>query len=188
MRENYERYEKSRIDRKLKEILTKTGTNINTIKNIETCLNHEKIDEKRPRFRFDNESLNIKDTLNSKFKIKELKKINNSIIHNVKSKIFSKTNSKNCLDSKKINLLENDFNNLDDSIKIILNIYISKNKKYKFEFYSNQDPVILTQRFLLQNELLDLTIFKKNQVFEQINKEITRYSNNSKLYLSQIES
>jgi len=187
IRETYERYEKSRIDKKLKDILTKTGTNINTIKNIESCLDEEKKDEIRPRFRFDNESHNNKNTLDSKFKIKEIKKVNNNNVNNVKSKLFSKSNTKNHFDLTKTNHFEN-YNNLDSVIKIILDIYVTKNKKYKFEFFSNQDPVILTQRFLLQNDLLDITVFKKKDIFDQINNEIQKYNNASKLYLSQIQN
>ena len=191
MRNKYDRYEKSRIDTKLKEILTKTGSNINTIKNIESCLDEEKNDEKRPRFRFDNEHHNHKNTLDSKFKIKEIEKKKNSKsinVYNNQSRVFSKpkANTKFKVNDKTI-INANCLNDLDSIIKIVLDINIAKNKKYKFDFLSNQDPVILTQRFILQNELLQLSEFKKNDIFNQINSEIKKYNNNSKLFLSQIQ-
>jgi hypothetical protein len=188
LRNNYERYEKSRIDKKLNEILTKTGSNINTIKNIESCLDVEKKDEIRPRFRFDNEQLNNKNTLDSRFKIKEIKKIRNINV-NVKSRLFSKSKSKNNFSMNKTNRNYNDLDdNLDNVVNIILYIQINKNKKCLFEFLSNQDPVILTQRFILQNELLEISDFKKKDIFDQITNEIKKFNNNSSLFLSQIQS
>lgn len=187
MKINYERYEKSRIDKKLKEILTKTGSNINTIKSVESCLDEEKKDEKRPRFRFDNEHHTHKNTLDSKFKIKEIKRISKAKNNNVKSKLFSKSNTKNNFNINKTEKNDNDLNPLDSVMKIVLDVHIAKNKKLNFEFLSNQDPVILTQRFILQNELYELTDFKKKDIFDQINNEIKKYNKNSRLFLSQIQ-
>jgi len=159
--------------------LIKTGTNINTIKNIKNCLDEEKKDEKRNRFRFDNETNSYKNTLDSKFKIKKIIKVSN----NAKSKIFSNPNSK--IEFNISNKIDNEIT--DISKKIILDIYLSKSKKIKFEFFSNQDAVILTQKFILQNELLDITEFKKKDIFDQINQELEKYKIKSKIFLSQIQ-
>ena len=171
---NYDRYEKSRIDKKLKEILTKTGSNINTIRNIESCLDEEKKDEQRPRFIFDNEHHNNKNTLDSKFKIKEIKKISCEN-NNGKSRKYSKSQTKINLNINKTSSRnKNDLNTIDCVVKIVLDIYVAKNKKFNFQFLSNQDPVILTQRFIIQNELLELSEFKKKDIFDQINNEIKK--------------
>lgn len=128
--------------------------------------------------------------MDSKFKIKEIKKISDAKNNNnVKSRLFSKSNTKTYFNiNNKTNRNANDLSELDSIIKIVIDVQVSKNKKFKFEFLSNQDPVILTQRFILQNELLELSDFKKQDIFEQINDQIKKFNNNSKLFLSQIQS
>ena len=167
----YERLEKSRIDKKLKEILIKTGTNINTIKNIEDILDNEKKNENKPNFKFNNEDGSYKNPLSSRFKINEIKNENK----NVKSKIFSRSISKNKqdLNKKKSNskIINKDqmVKDSEHNIKIInTEIYISKNKKINFEFYSNQDPIILTEKFCLLNEVTNISEKKKNDINNQI--------------------
>lgn len=167
---HYERLEKSRIDKKLKEILIKTGTNINTIKNIEDIIDNEKKNENKPNFKFNNEDGSYKNPLSSRFKTNEIKNENK----NVKSKIFSRSISKNKSDSKIINkeLITKDS---EINIKIInTEIYISKNKKINFEFYSNQDPIILTEKFCLLNEVTNISEIKKNDINNQICLEIKK--------------
>lgn len=112
-----------------------------------------------------------------------------SVNKNVKSKIFSKSKSKNNFEINKIKVINNgeEQNDMDNINKIILNINISKIKKIKFEFYSNQDAVILTQRFLIQNDLMEITEFKKKDIFNQINNELIKFEVNFKMFLSQVQ-
>lgn len=121
------------------------------------------------------------------FKIKEIKRIS-SKNKNVSCRLYSKSKSKNYFSVSKTNNYNNELSSLDNIIKIIIDVQISKSRKYKFEFLSNQDPVILTQKFILNNELFDISEFKKKDIFEQINNEIKKYNNNSRLFLSQINN
>lgn len=123
---------------------------------------------KRPRFRFDNESCSFKNTLSGNFKIKNIIQ-NNSKSKFIQGKVLSKINSKNFTNVHKRPSSALLLDRCQDNEKFITDIVISKNRKIKCEFYLHQDPVIITQRFILQNNFEDIDDLKKQSIFDQIN-------------------
>lgn len=170
----FERYEKSRIDKKLKHILEKNGSNINTIKDIKKKLNIDKKESNFKSFRFDNEQVGNKNTLSQKFKIRKMKSKSKS---HIKSKIFSERGQLNS--EKNDNFILNSISTHQDkpTKKIYTRIFITKNKFKNFEFYSNQDPVILTEKFCQVNQLYEITKFRREDILNQIKQEIDNINN-----------
>jgi hypothetical protein len=63
VRLEYERYEKARIEKKLKDLILFKGYNSsNKLKDLDKLLIEYKKNEEMPKFRFDNETRNNKDT------------------------------------------------------------------------------------------------------------------------------
>ena len=128
-------------------------------------------------FKFDNELVGNKNTISDKFKIRKMKSKSKS---NIKSKIFTEKGILNLEKTQKFIL-----NNLPPQtiktpvIKIYKKIFITKQKFKTFEFYSNQDPIILTEKFCVNNQLYDITKFRKEYILNQIKEEIANAINNN---------
>ena len=161
--------EKSRIDKKLKHILEKNGSNINTIKDIKNKLNLDKKESNFKSFRFDNEPKSNKNTIGEKFKARKMKSKSKD---HIKSKIYS---DRNFDKEKNENYFYSSISTQHVKTpgqKIFAKVFITKQKSKNFEFYSNQDPVILTEKFCVNNQLYDITKFRKEDILNQIKEEI----------------
>jgi hypothetical protein len=104
--------------------------------------------------------------------MKEMRSKNKS---HIKSKIFTERGILNL--DKTQNFILNSYSVTSQqinkpSIKINSKIFITKQKFKYFEFYSNQDPVILTEKFCCNNQLYDITKFRKEDILNQIKEEI----------------
>lgn len=139
-----ERYEKARIEKKLKELIISRGINsLNKIKNIDDLLHGYKLNEDLPQFRFDNEMGKNKDSFDrfSKFAGKTGKK---STFSNKDNYISEEEMSARKQKSSSITPV---------SPLFTMTIELEEGNKEKVNFYPNDDPILVAEKFSMKHNL-----------------------------------
>lgn len=167
-----DRKERSRVEKKLKNLLYKRGyNNLNKINNIEDMIREENIEEELPQFKFDNEKKSNKETFN-KYTSGDYRVNNknctgrpkrNTVMeeHSLYSKRY--TNAPNSHNSRNMTM------NLLSSPLFVLEIKIDDLQNEKLEFFAQDDPILVADRFCLKYGLVGEN---KTQIKEMISDRL----------------
>lgn len=144
-----ERYEKARIEKKLKNLILHKGVNsLNKINNIDDLLRECKHDEDLNQFKFENEIRRNKESFGkfSKYDIvsKRLRNKNNKS-SNLRD-LANKSSQQSLQSSKNKIKANNNINNMLFSLNIQVN-----DKLEVLTFYSNDNPILVCENFCLKN-------------------------------------
>jgi hypothetical protein len=154
-----ERYEKARIEKKLKQlILTKGFNSLMHIKNINDLLTEFKRDEDLPGFRFENED---KGTMNN---FNKFDGTNTSNRASMRSSFYNQQQK---------NKIISDGSVLSTSMKNMqmfsLNIQLEDGRNETLAFYPNDDPILVAEKFCLKFGLQnDIKSLIQNMIEEKL--------------------